>query len=188
MTNSLKKKLNAFTLACLLSLPSFAMAQDEKPEPKDVPETPKVSIEEDKGPTWRQRLAQRKKEKRDYRLHFTRGVLAQENGEYKKAINHYDDAIHYNPQSANVYAFRGYCEMKLADTDDAIASLRKALILNPELKEAYLFLGQTYLLRYRMEDAKEQVKKLQVLDPAMAAELEKAINEKAKIFEPAEKK
>ena len=165
------KYLLLFPAAFLIGSMGNCLAEEKTQE--------KVPLEE-KDPSWRDLLSHRKKEKSDYRLHFTRGFLNQEEGDYKKAIGHYEEAIKFKADCAQAYLYRGYCEDKLGKTKDALASYRKALGLKSDLKEGYLFLGRAYLKRYRIDDARKQLKKLKDLDAKMAAEFEKAINEKAK--------
>lgn len=136
-----------------------------------------LSIEKEKSPTWRERLAKHRQEKRDYRLHFTEGFLAQEDKEYKKAIRAYDRAIHYNPGCAQAYHYRGYCEFQLGQVDDAIASYQMAIQMQPGIKEAYYHLGLAYVQEGRREDARAQVEKLKGMDAHLAAELNKAVDQ-----------
>ncbi|MBI2194096.1 MAG: tetratricopeptide repeat protein [Planctomycetes bacterium] len=130
-----------------------------------------ISIEKDKPPTWRERWAKRRQEKRDYRVHFTEGFLAQEDGDYKKAIRSYERAIKYNPSCASAFLYRGYCQYRLGEVGDAILSYQTAIQMQPELKMAYYHLGVALHSQRRMEDARAQIEKLKGMDEALATDL-----------------
>jgi len=151
------------------------LAQDDGPEPQDTPkEKEKVSIETEK-PTWREIWKEKKREKKDFRVHLLRGLLAQENGEFRNAIGHYQQAIKNAPQCAQAYVQRGVCEAQLGKTAEAVSSLLIAARIKPDLPSTYYHLGLVYVKQYRIESAEEQLAKLKPLDAKRAAELAEAI-------------
>jgi tetratricopeptide (TPR) repeat protein len=150
-------------------------AQDDEVVPTDLPaKKEKVSIDT-KEPGWREQWRKKRQEKRDYRVHLLRGLVAQEDGNHKAAIGHFEKAIKYNAQCAQAYCQIGACQAEMGKTVDAVGSLMTATRISPDLKTAYYQLGLVYLRQYRVEAAEEQVEKLKPLDPKLADELVKAI-------------
>lgn len=159
------------------------LAQDDEREPPDTPEEKeKVSIETE-DPTWREIWRKKKQEKKDFRVHLLRGLLAQEEGELRDAIDHYQQTIKCNPQCAQAYVQRGVCEAQLGKTVDAVSSLLTAARIEPDLPSTYYQLGMVYVKQYRIESAEEQLAKLRPLAPKLAAELAEVIAAKKSLLE-----
>ncbi len=74
------------------------------------------------------------KSAKDY---FDSGRAAQQRGEYKKAVEDYDEAIVLNPKYAIARYNRGNTHLVLNNYQDAIEDYAAALELNPKYAEAY---------------------------------------------------
>ena len=68
---------------------------------------------------------------------FYQGFALYNKGEYKEAIEKYDEAIELNPNYAGFYNNRGLAKSELGQHQEAISDLNKAIELNPIFSEAY---------------------------------------------------
>ena len=69
--------------------------------------------------------------------HFYLGLRFQQQGNPKKAIDHYNKAIELNPQDAEAYHNRGIAKADSGDYQGAFADFDKAIELNPKDADAY---------------------------------------------------
>ena len=80
---------------------------------------------------------QNQKKHQDAYTEFYIGLTFQDKGKYRKAIQHYDEAIRINPQDADAYNNRGNAKFALGLHRDAIADCDRAIHLNPQYAAAY---------------------------------------------------
>ncbi len=69
-------------------------------------------------------------------IHSTMGVCFFKQGEYAKAVNSFERAVHLNPVSGMDYANLGVNHRKLGNTDKAIHFLTLALSIDPDIEFA----------------------------------------------------
>ena len=81
--------------------------------------------------TWRQRPRIRAYAEASH------GYVKQRERQYKAAIKHYTDALHLNPDLAEIYHNRGALQSLLGHPESAIADWDTALARNPDFTEAY---------------------------------------------------
>ncbi len=86
------------------------------------------------------------KSAKDY---FDSGRAAQQRGEYKKAVEDYDEAIALNPKYAIARYNRGNTHLVLNNNQDAIEDYSAALELNPKYADAYSNRG---VAKYNLKD------------------------------------
>lgn len=92
-------------------------------------------------------------------------------GEYKKAIQAFENVLKENPSHALAYSNMGYSYRKLKQHDKAIGLYTKALMLDPKLAEAHEYIGEAYLEMGNIAEAKQHLTILEQLDPKLAEEL-----------------
>ena len=69
--------------------------------------------------------------------YFSLGLTYQQRGEYKKAIEYYDQAIEINSQFAEAYYNRGLAKVKSGNPKEAIQDYDKAIEINPQDADTY---------------------------------------------------
>ena len=69
------------------------------------------------------------------------GIEAYNEGEYKQAIQNYDEAIRLSPQDANTYSSRGMAYWHLGQYERAIQDYDEAIELNLQQAEVYYARG-----------------------------------------------
>ena len=66
------------------------------------------------------------------------------NGDYSKAIVHYDSLIDSNPEAADAYLKRALSRVQVKDIDGAIDDLSKYTSLRPKDPEGYIIRGKLF--------------------------------------------
>ena len=76
---------------------------------------------------------------RDYTAedYFSLGVTSHQQGDYKKAVEFYDQAFHLDPRHATTLYNRGNAKVALEDYQGAITDFDQALQLDPQYVNAY---------------------------------------------------
>jgi len=82
------------------------------------------------------------------------GIIAFENGNYRRAIVYYQTAEHLEPDHPDVHINMGNALDEMGMDDDAVARYRKALEIAPEHEYAYLNLGIFHARRQRLDEAR----------------------------------
>ena len=72
------------------------------------------------------------------------GLTLSDQGEYKLAIQHYNNALKFNPRMTTVYSYLADAYFDLGEYDLAIYNYKLALSFDPENEEVYLNLGLSY--------------------------------------------
>ncbi len=75
---------------------------------------------------------------------YEKGVKIYESGNFKEALNAYNQAIQLNPQYADAYIGRGAAYADLGNNQQAVNDFSKAIQLNPQEAVAYLHRGGAY--------------------------------------------
>ena len=85
--------------------------------------------------------------------HLLKGLAAEIDVNYEKALRHYQNAIQLNPKYADAFLNMGrlYCE--IGDYDNAIQSLHNAIQLKPNNADAYNFMGSAYYFKRKNDEA-----------------------------------
>lgn len=78
-----------------------------------------------------------KVQRNNYIAYFNRAAARVFMEEYKDALKDLEIAISFNPDSAEMYYYKGYCEAALFEYKDAIVSYSKAIELKPDYAQAY---------------------------------------------------
>jgi len=90
-------------------------------------------------------------DKSSIKLLIERGIRKAEEGDYKGAIEDFNQVLSINPNQGTAYAFRGAARAELREYSRAIEDLTQALQLNPHHAAAYAYRGdaQAELTNYR---------------------------------------
>ena len=86
----------------------------------------------------------------------------------KGAVDAFEQAIYWEPQSAEVHLNLGLAYLKLKKDGDAVKAFKHALGLNPRMAEAQYGLGLVYFGVRRNRDAADAFKQAMLLSPDMA--------------------
>ena len=86
-------------------------------------------------------------------VEFFIGLTFYMKGDYKKAVEHYDQAIRLSPQIGPSYNNRGIAKGELVKYEEAIADFNKAISLNPQDASAYNNRGITKEKLKKYEEA-----------------------------------
>lgn len=84
-------------------------------------------------------------------------------GNYTRAVTLLEQSVAENPDNPDAWNNLGYSLRKSGQTEEALASYRKALALDPEHRGANEYLGELYL---EMDDLAKAKERLDVLDGA----------------------
>lgn len=84
---------------------------------------------------------------------FYIGYTYAENGEYEKAISHYDKTIHLNPNVTSAYRNRGSAKTQLGKHEEAIADYNVLIGFFPRDADAYYNRGLSNLGSCRQDEA-----------------------------------
>ena len=104
----------------------------------------------------------------DTKAYFQRGNKNLREGEYKEAINDYNEAIKLDPQSAHAYYNRGTAYYALKQYQDAINDYDEAIELNPQSANAYNNRGNLYCALKRYQEAVNDYNEVIKLNPQSA--------------------
>ncbi len=78
-------------------------------------------------------------------IYNNRGTAYDDEGDYDRAIQDFNEAIHLNPNAERAYYGRGYAYKKKGDYDRAIQDFNEAIHLNPNFERAYYDRGNAYI-------------------------------------------
>jgi len=78
------------------------------------------------------------------KVYFYRAEAKMKKEAYSEAIKDIDQAIELDPENANYYRERGYCNYLLSLDHQALKDFNKAIELNPEDAENYLYRSDVY--------------------------------------------
>ena len=84
---------------------------------------------------------------------INRGTAYAVKGEYDRAIQAFDQALHLDPNSAAAFVGRGDAYAKQGEYDRAIRNYYQALQINPNLALAYVGRGSAYLDKGQFDHA-----------------------------------
>ena len=116
--------------------------------------------------------------KRPHAVHYSRGVVKYNSGQYKEAIIDFNNAIKLKPDSAEAYYSRGNTRNKLnQDEREEIIDFTKAIELKPDFIEAYLNRGFARCKLNQYEKAIEDYNKAIELRPDLELKLRPIITE-----------
>jgi tetratricopeptide (TPR) repeat protein len=77
-------------------------------------------------------------------IYNNRGAAYDDKGDYDRAIQDFNEAIHLGPNHETAYYGRGHAYTKKGDYDRAIQDFNEAIHLNPNLEIAYYGRGNAY--------------------------------------------
>jgi len=78
-------------------------------------------------------------------IYNNRGTAYDDKGDYDRAIQDFNEAIHLSPNAERAYYGRGYAYKKKGDYDRAIQDFNEAIHLNPNFERAYYDRGNAYI-------------------------------------------
>jgi tetratricopeptide (TPR) repeat protein len=78
-------------------------------------------------------------------IYNNRGAAYDDKGDYDRAIQDFNEAIHLGPNHETAYYGRGHAYTKKGDYDRAIQDFNEAIHLNPNLEIAYYGRGNAYI-------------------------------------------
>ena len=91
----------------------------------------------------------------DYDVINFLGVIQQNLGNYKNALNYFNQVIFLYDKHAKAYYNLGYCYEKLGNTELAKTNFAKAIELDPKLTDAYLNLGRLLISKEKFSEAEK---------------------------------
>jgi tetratricopeptide (TPR) repeat protein len=94
-------------------------------------------------------------------IYNNRGIAYDDKGDYDRAIQDFNEAIHLNPNAETAYYGRGNAYKKKGDYDRAIQDFNEAIHLNPNFEIAYYDRGNAYI------DKDDYVHAIQEFDDAI---------------------
>ncbi|MCT7951095.1 tetratricopeptide repeat protein [Ancylothrix sp. C2] len=137
------------TLETLKLLPKGE--QTNKPiEEKPIPKTPPISNATNNN------------------FEFDHGLYSAQIGDYKGAIQYFNQALKINSQDSIIYYNRGLAYFKLGKNKEALADLTKAIKINPNYIEALLARGDLYRKLPSYQQAIEEYTKVIEINPENA--------------------
>jgi tetratricopeptide (TPR) repeat protein len=103
--------------------------------------------------------------------HNNQGVKYVQDGDFQRAISHYDRAIQIRPKFAKAFFNRALAHRSLGAYDEAIADYTKAIKLKANYAEAYNNRGVTYHKSKKFDEAVADYSKAIRLNPKYVAAL-----------------
>ena len=91
----------------------------------------------------------------DYDVINFLGVIQQNRGNYKSALNYFNQVIFLYDKHAKAYYNLGYCYEKIGNYELAKINFEKAIELDPQLTDAYLNLGQLLISKEEFSAAEK---------------------------------
>ena len=116
---------------------------------------------------------------------INRGTQLFSSGDYKGAINAFDQAISVNPQSLEALTWLGMSYLRIGDNENAtfpellekaLEAFSRALSISPDCAKVHYNLGLTYVALKRIDAAEREYKILNTLDKALSDSLISKIN------------
>ena len=96
-------------------------------------------------------------------LYFQPGVDYAKQGDYRKAIEQFNEAIRIDPQYAAAYYNRGWAYGNLGQYERAIQDFDEAIRIDPQLGRAYYNRGIAYQAMGKSEEAERDFAKVKEL-------------------------
>jgi S1-C subfamily serine protease len=100
-------------------------------------------------------------EARQSATYHANGLIQVQKGNYRRAIEYYNQAIRLEPRNANIYLNRANAQLKLKNYRGALEDYAQAIQINPNFSGVYLSRGSVYQL------LKDKNKALQNYDSAI---------------------
>ena len=100
--------------------------------------------------------------------YFSLGLTYQQRGEYKKAIEYYDQVIAINHQDADAYNNRGVAKADSGSHKEAIQDYGKAIEINPQYANAYNNRGNAKTKAGNHKEAIQDYDKALEINPQLA--------------------
>lgn len=97
------------------------------------------------------------------------GTALKVQGKYREAVEAFDKAIEYRPDTADTYSNRGNALKELRQFEEAVANYDKAIQLKPDYPEAYYNRGNALKGLGQLEEAAESYEKAIYYKPDFAA-------------------
>ncbi|MFH1810211.1 MAG: tetratricopeptide repeat protein [Pseudomonadota bacterium] len=91
--------------------------------------------------------------------HFLQGQLAADAGQCERAIEHYREALSFDPDSAHLHVLCGRCLLRLGRLDDSLREARRAVALDPSGADASLLLARGLMLARDLPQAAQVLKR-----------------------------
>ena len=95
-----------------------------------------------------------------YVTFYQLGLIYAAKNDLDKALESFDTALQYSPESYEVQYQKGLVYMSQKKFDESIRSFQKVIELNPYFNEAYVTLGGAYYRKGDKASAEEQVNRL----------------------------
>lgn len=88
-----------------------------------------------------------------FRLHLEDGIELLYKAQHEKALESFNLALKYDPQSYEAYYFRGAARKNLKDIEGALEDFHKSIELNPLFPDSYFSVAQVFDNRNDRETA-----------------------------------
>jgi tetratricopeptide (TPR) repeat protein len=88
-----------------------------------------------------------------FRLHLENGIELLFKAQHEKALQEFELAVKYNPDSFEAYYYRGAAKQNLHNIEGALEDFLKSIELNPSFPESYFSIAQVYDNRNDKETA-----------------------------------
>ncbi len=99
------------------------------------------------------------------RYYFNMGLFYQEQQEYRRAFEAYQELVRLNPFHAEAYNNLGVLYKEIGDLGKAVEHYRKALAIDPKYVKAYNNLGVALITQGKLEQAVAQFERALLLNP-----------------------
>jgi tetratricopeptide (TPR) repeat protein len=93
------------------------------------------------------------------------GIQKLETGDFRGAIDDFNQALEINPNLAPVYSYRGFARFLLGNPEDALADLTQAIKLDPNNAQAYENRGRIHLEMGNLQQAINDFTQAIEIDP-----------------------
>jgi tetratricopeptide (TPR) repeat protein len=113
----------------------------------------------------------------DPRLFALRGRLFHLDGQWRKAIRDFDQALALKPDAATTLYFRGRARSMIDDLDGAIEDFEGCIKLQPHSADAFCEIGHIYYFRGQWRQSEAAFRRAVELEPERGAALEEQLRE-----------
>ncbi|MBM3238038.1 tetratricopeptide repeat protein [Candidatus Poribacteria bacterium] len=102
------------------------------------------------------------------RVHLALGEVYLRQEKFREALQHYQEALKYDPKLVEAYYNIGFLAVKAGQLDKAVECYNAVLELKPDMAEAHYLLGKIYAEQEKYEQAEKEYQRTIELEPSAA--------------------